>query len=373
MTPTFSVSFLVRLRTIFLGLCLWRLCVMATGARADEIDDLIKSEMERQQIAGLSLAVVRDGKVIKAQGYGLANVETETPAKPETVYKIASVSKQFFAAGILILAQDGKLGLDDKVSKYLDGTPETWKDITIRHLLTHTSGIVREAPGFSPFKVQPDADVIKTAYPLPLQFAPGEKWQYCNVGYFALAEIVHKVSGKSWGEFFAERVFAPAGMSATRPTTTVDIVPHRAAGYVQKSGKRQNAENYPSLRPSGAFLSTVLDLAKWDAVLSSGKILTADSRQQLRTPVKLNNGTVHPYGLGWAVEDWQGHKRIGHSGGLPGFSSIFVRFPDDKLTVIILTNADGRSLLDASSRVAGFYVPALAPEADKTADGKTPK
>ena len=126
-------------------------------------------------------------------------LELNVPARADTVYKIGSVSKQFISAGILLLAQEGKLSLDDPISKYLDGTPETWKPITIRHLLTHTSGIVREAPGFDPLKVQSDADVIKTAYSLPLRFTPGEKWEYCNVGYFSLAEIIRKVSGKPWG------------------------------------------------------------------------------------------------------------------------------------------------------------------------------
>ena len=120
--------------------------------RADKVDDYVKAEMQKQRIPGVSLAVIKDGKIIKAEGYGLANVELNVPARPETVYKIGSVSKQFIAAGIMLLIQDGKIGLDDKISKYLEGTPDTWKDITVRHLLTHTSGIVREAPGFDPLK-----------------------------------------------------------------------------------------------------------------------------------------------------------------------------------------------------------------------------
>jgi D-alanyl-D-alanine carboxypeptidase len=180
------------------------LLFVATGAaRADNVDDYVKAEMKRQHIPGVSVAVIKDGKVIKAEGYGLANVELNVPAKPETVYKIGSVSKQFIAAGVLLLVQDGKLSLDDKISKFLEGTPDTWREITVRHLLTHTSGIVREAPGFDPLKIQDDADVIKTAYHLPLRFAPGEKWEYCNVGYFSLAEIIRKVSGKPWSDYLS--------------------------------------------------------------------------------------------------------------------------------------------------------------------------
>ena len=181
-------------RHSFFGLLL--ILTAAVAVRADKVDDYLKAEMLKQHIPGVSLAVVKDGKIIKAEGYGLANLELNVPARPETVFKIGSVSKQFISAGILLLIQEGKISLDDSISKFLEGTPETWKPITVRHLLTHTSGIVREAPGFDPLKVQSDADVIKTAYSLPLRFAPGEKWEYCNVGYFSLAEIIRKVTGK---------------------------------------------------------------------------------------------------------------------------------------------------------------------------------
>ena len=150
-----------RTRTPFLALALF---VAATGiARADKADDFIRTAIQRQKIPGLSLAVIKDGKIIKAEGYGLANVTLKIPATPETVYKIGSVSKQFIATGIMLLVQEGQLRVEDPIEKYLEGTPPAWKDITIRHLLTHASGIVREAPGFHPFKVQSDADVIKTA------------------------------------------------------------------------------------------------------------------------------------------------------------------------------------------------------------------
>lgn len=152
--------------------------LLSVAVRADKVDEYIKAEMQKQRIPGLSVAVVKEGKIIKAEGYGLANVEHNIAAKPETVYKIASVSKQFLATGILLLAQEGKLRVDDKVSQYLDGTPDTWKNITIRHFLTHTSGVVREAPGFDPFKVQSDFDVIKTSFASPLRFTTGEKYEY---------------------------------------------------------------------------------------------------------------------------------------------------------------------------------------------------
>lgn len=337
------------------------LLTLTAAVKADNVDDYVKREMERQHVPGVSVLVIKDGKIVKSEGYGLANVELNVPARPDTVYKIGSVSKQFIASGILLLVQDGKISLDDNISKFLEGTPETWKTITIRHLLTHTSGIVREAPGFDALKIQKDADVIKTAYGLPLRFAPGEKYEYCNVGYFSLAEIITKVSGKPWPDFLHERVFAPLGMTATRTTNMIDMVPNRANGYVWRDGKLQNATNYLALRPSGAFLSTVVDLAKWDAALDSGKILKQSTLDQAWTPVKLNNGTTYPYGFGWELTPIAGRKRVNHGGSLPGFRAQMARFVDEKITVIVLTNGDNANAGGLANGVANLYIPGLLP------------
>ena len=344
------------------SLALALLLAVSVAARADEVDDYVKAEMQKQHIPGLSLAVVREGRVVKAAGYGLANVELNVAAGPETVFKIGSVSKQLIATAILLLVEENRLGLGDTISKYLDGTPETWKEITVRHLLTHTSGIVREAPGFSPFKVQPDAEVIKTAYPLPLRFAPGEKWEYCNVGYFALAEIVRKVSGKPWGDFLRDRVFQPLAMNSTRVTSATEIVPGRADSYNWRDGKWQNADELLAVRPSGAFLSTVLDLAKWDAALYADRILKRPTREEMWTPVKLNDGTAYPYGLGWELRQVNGHREVHHGGTLSGFRAELTRFVDDQLTVIVLTNCGSARPAEIARGVAAHYLPALKPE-----------
>jgi CubicO group peptidase (beta-lactamase class C family) len=336
------------------------LLLQTAPVRADKVDDYVKAEMQKQRIPGLSLAVVKEGKIIKAEGYGLANVEHNVPARPETVYKIGSVSKQFIATGIMLLVQDGKLNLDDKIAKYLDGTPEAWSGITIRHLLTHTSGIVREGPGFDPFKDQKDIDVIKTAYPLPLRFAPGEKYEYCNVGYFSLAEIITRISGKSWGDFMNERVFAPLGMTSTRPTSFSAIVPNRADGYDWRNEKMQNAVELIAVRPSGAFLSNALDLAKWDAALYTDLILKHSTREQMWTPFKLNSGATHPYGFGWSLEPLGNHRQVNHGGTLSGFRSHFSRLLDDKLSIIVLTNSSGANPAAIMRGVAAIYLPDLA-------------
>jgi D-alanyl-D-alanine carboxypeptidase len=336
------------------------LLLQATAVRADQVDDYVKAEMQKQRIPGLSLAVVKEGKVIKVEGYGLANVEHNVPARPETVYKIASVSKQFLATGIMLLVQEGKIGIDDKVGRYLDGTPESWNGITIRHLLTHTSGIVREGPAFDPFKDQKDIDVIKSAYPLPLRFPTGEKYEYCNVGYFSLAEIISKISGKPWSDFMNERVFAPLGMAATQPTSFSAIVPNRASGYEWRNDQMRNAGEYIALRPSGAFLSTVLDLAKWDAALYTEAFLKQATREQMWTPVKLNSGATYLYGFGWSLERLGKHRRVDHGGSLPGFRSHFMRLPDDKLSIIVLTNSGSANPAGIARGVAAIYLPDLA-------------
>jgi D-alanyl-D-alanine carboxypeptidase len=322
----------------------------------DTVDRLITAEMARSHVPGVALAVVRGGQVIKAEGYGVGDLENGVRVTPQTVFNIGSVSKQFLATGILLLAQDGQLRVDDPIAKHIAGTPEAWSGITLRHLLTHTSGVLREGPAFDPLKVQPDSVVIRSAFSMPLEFPTGTKYQYCNVCYFTLADVIARRSGKPWSEFLAERVFRPLGMNATRTTTTIDLVPHRARGYVWADSGYVNAMEYRALRPSGAFISTVLDLAKWDAALYGDRVLTKESRDAMWTRVRLSPSGWWDYGFGWVVDSLDGHWRVHHGGSMPGFRSELARFPDDSLTVIVLTNAEsGRSGVMASD-VARVYL-----------------
>jgi D-alanyl-D-alanine carboxypeptidase len=330
------------------------LLMMPAAALADPVDDFVKKQLAAAKVPGLSLAVIKDGTVVKVEGYGFADLEKRVPAQPDTVYKIGSVSKQFIATGIMLLAQDGRLTLDDPIARYLKDAPPSWTPITIRHALTHTAGLVRESPSFAPTRIQSDADLIAAAYALPLRFEPGQKWEYSNVGYFILADIIRVVSGRPWPEFMRERVFAPVEMTSTWPTNTNAAVPKRAVGYTGKDNGRR-ADDWPALRASGAFLSTVLDLARWDAQLNARRILRDDSRRQMWTPVRLNDGTTAPYGFGWHVDAWSGRPRIRHGGGLPGFISEYARFEDQRLTVIALSNGDDIDLPSLVSGVAQLY------------------
>jgi CubicO group peptidase (beta-lactamase class C family) len=365
--PTRNHSSLPRLLAVFLnGFCLlvvWTLTsATARGQQSEsnQVDEYVKQRMRESPIPGLSLAVVKDGKVVKASGYGAANLETGTPAGPETEYRIASISKQFIATAILLLVQEGKIGVDDKAAKYLVGAPESWSQISIRQLLTHTSGIPRDPADYHPYREQPIAEVIQSTYELPLSFQPGEKWLYSNVGYYVLAEVISRASGVPWDAFISEHLFAPAQMSATQTGTAVGIVPHRASGYQWTNAGAANAENWIAVRPSSAFLSTVLDLAKWDVFLTSSGFLNDSSRKMIWSPAKLNDGAPVDYGFGWYVDSFLGRTRIHHDGQYPGFRSDYERFEQDKLSVMVLANSDRVNLGSMAIKIAGIYEPKLS-------------
>ncbi len=314
------------------------LLALAGFIHADQVDDIVKAEMTRQHIPGLALAVMKDGHVIRSNGYGLANVELNVPVTTRTVFKIGSVSKQFLASAMMILVQEGKVSLDDSVRKFLEDAPPAWSGITIRHLLSHTSGLVREGPAFEALKAQPDIQVIRSAYPLTLLFAPGEQWRYSNTGYFTIAEIVSRLSGEPWPAFLEKRIFGPLQMTATRTTSWEDIVQNRAGGYEWRDGKLRHALELLALRPSGALLSTVEDYAKWDAALYTESPLTTASRERMWTPVMLNDQTSSAYGFGWEVQTRGGKRSVHHGGTLSGFKSHVARFPEEHLSFVVLTN-----------------------------------
>jgi len=223
-------------------------------------------------------------------------------------------------------------------------------------------------------KVQKDAEVIKTAYPLPLLFAPGDRAAYSNLGYFILGEIISKASGKPWSEYLTERIFKPLQMNATRTTSMAEIVPNRASGYVISGDQLQNVQIPLALRPSGAFLSNVLDLAKFDAALYTERILKKSSLEQMWQPVKetdTGEGRVKgsAFGLGWVVVRVNGHRAVMKSGSNTGFRATFVRFVDDNLTVVILANGERAQPTPLAYEIASFYIHDLAYRDNQASDG----
>lgn len=339
------------------------LLLAAATVRADAVDDLVRDAMTKQKIPGLTLAVVHHGKVVKAQGYGKANVEHDVPAKRETVYQSGSVGKMFTSAAVMLLVEDGKLKLDEPVGTYLPGAPETWKGITVRHLLTHTGGVREYTSAINLQQDYTEDQLLKTAFEFKPRFKPGEKWEYSNTGYAVLGVLVSKVGGKFYGDQLKERVFDPLGMKTARIISEADIVPNRAAGYRLAKGELKNQVWVaPSVNTTadGALYLTVDDFTRWDAALGTDKPLKKASWDQIWTPAKLADGKETGYGFGWSLGERNGHKRTHHGGAWQGFTTYFDRYPDDKLTVVVLTNLAGCNPGRIAADVATVYVPELA-------------
>jgi CubicO group peptidase (beta-lactamase class C family) len=333
----------------------------ALCASTDALDRYIENQLKSRNVPGLSLAVARNGKLEKAKGYGLADVENSAPATERTAYQWASVTKQFTAEAIMLLAQDGKLRLEDPVSRHYPNAPATWSNITIRHLLNHTSGI-KSYTGLQNFfgtirkDYEPD-ELIGLVRDLPLEFEPGERWNYNNTGYYLLGLVIEKVSGQPYADFLGARIFKPLGMTTARVNHQFEIIANRATGYDNRSNGLWRAEFVSPTQPfsAGALIGTVLDLAKWDAALYTDKLLPTSVHEEMWTATKLNGGRTTPYGFGWQLGDIRGHRFVAHGGGIHGFSTYILRLMEEKLTVIVLMNA-GSSPETIARGVAGQYV-----------------
>src|SRR5262249_16575022 len=330
---------------------------------ANKVDTFVESEMQKQRIPGVSLAVVQDGKIVLARGYGYANLEHQVRVMPETIFQSGSMGKQFTATAVMMLVEEGKINLDERVSKYLGEVPEAWQNITVRHLLTHTSGLTDYPPDFDFRRDYTEDELLKRAQAITPAFKPGEKWQYSNLAYVTLGIMIHKVSGQFYGDFLQAGVFKPLGMTTTRIISESDIVLNRAAGYriAQNEIKNQGWVS-PTLNTTadGALYFTVLDLAKWDAALYGEKVLKKASLDQMWTPVKLNNNRSYDYGFGWALSQINGHRIIEHGGAWQGFTSYIARYADDKLTVIVFDNLAGGNCGKIARHVPPIYNPELA-------------
>ena len=330
------------------------------------VDAFIKAEMERQQIPGVSLAVVKDGKPLIIKGYGLANVEHNVPVKPETVFQSGSVGKQFTAMAVMMLVEDGKIRLDEKLTKYVGDVPSSWGAITIRQLLTHTSGLGDYPRDFDLQRDASEQEIFKQLQAVPPASAPGEKWAYSNVGYVTLGVVVRKISGRFYGELLAERVFKPLGMTTARIISESDIVPNRAAGYTLVKGEKKNQTWVaPSLNTTadGALYLTVLDMIKWDEALRSGKLLKKSSYDEMWSPVKLNDGNTHAYGFGWGVKKVNGKRLVEHGGAWQGFKAQISRYVDHDLTVIVFANLAQTNQSKIAHEIAAIVDPSLKPKA----------
>lgn len=351
---------MMRLASVFAVLSL------AVSAAADPIDDYVRAQLATRHLPGVSLAVIKDGKILKAAGYGLASLELNAPASERTVYEIGSISKQFAADAVLLLAEDGKLSLDDLLSKYLQKTPPAWSSITLRHVLTHTAGLPdfdTGSIGFSYRREYTEAEFVELLAAHPLDFTPGERWNYTN-GFPLLGIVVERAAGMPYVDFVRTRIFERLGLTSARFKSNTDVVPNRADGYLFKDGVYRHGEALrPTLiAPNGGVMINVLDFAAWDIAITSGRLLSASSLREMTTPVRLSNGRTVGHGLGWFMDQFNGHRFGAHWGTtVTGHSSVIRRYVNDHLTVIMLANLDdGGFGIDAmSKRISDMYVPGV--------------
>ncbi len=327
------------------------------------VDSYVKAEMQRQHIPGLSLLIAKDGTMVHAQGFGFSNVELQVPAKPETIFQSGSVGKQFTATAVMMLVEEGKIGLDDPLTKYFADAPAAWKEVRVRELLSHTAGFGDYPKDFNFRKDWTEDELLKLVEGIPLAYAPGTKWDYSNLGYLTLGILIHRVTGEFYGDFLQQRIFHPLEMNSTRIINEADIIPNRAAGYRLIKGELKNQEWVAPMintTADGSLYFSVLDLAKWDAALYTEKLLKRSSLDLMWTPVKLKNGQANKgeYGFGWFIEERNGHRCIHHDGSWQGFETAIDRYADDKLTVVALTNLAGANPGKITRHVAEMYLSA---------------
>jgi CubicO group peptidase (beta-lactamase class C family) len=333
---------------VFFVLTLLFVCVAAGQTMPNDsqiktkVDEYMKATLQFDRFSG-SILIARNGQPIVSKGYGMANIELDVPNTPETVYRLGSITKQFTAMAIMMLQERGKLNVNDPVCKYLADCPTTWQPITIKNLLTHTSGIQNytDLADFTKTTVLPasSAQMITLLRDKPLLFSPGEKYLYSNSGYFFLGTIIEKVSGKNYADFLQENIFAPLGMKSTGYDMPQRIIKNRAAGYQSENGEIINAAYMDMTVPfaAGAMYSTTGDLLLWDQALYTEKLISKKSLTETFTPFKGS------YGYGWNISKRFDRTIIAHGGGIYGFVTQISRFPDDKVTVIVLSNLQAAS------------------------------
>lgn len=334
-----TVRLILRRSTTSIALLLVLLASAAGQDLTPKFDEYLSGLVKQNRFTG-SVLVARDGKVIFSKGYGFANAEFEIPNTPQTKFRLGSVTKQFTAAAILLLQERGKLSVQDPICKYIENCPPTWSEITIHHLLSHTGGIPNftSFPDYLPKMMMPvtTQEMIARFKDKPLDFKPGEKWAYSNSGYFLLGHIIEKAAGEAYGSFLQKNIFEPLKMVSTGYDHHGAILKKRATGYSMRKGEVVNSLYIDMTQPysAGALYSTVEDLFLWNEALFSGKLLSAKSLEAMLTPVK------NDYGYGLGIQMKAGRKIIGHGGGINGFSTVITRFADEKLTLVVLRNAD---------------------------------
>jgi len=345
------------------------LVATSSAAFADPIDDLVAAEMRRAQVPGVAVVVIDHGVPRKVQGYGLANLELGVPVHPGTLFKTGATGMQLTAAGILLLAEDGRIGLDDPVRKYLPDLPKTWARVTIRHLLNHTSGIPA-TPNGDFQKEYSQAELLKIVAGQDINFSPGARWRFSYTGYIVLGFVISRVTGLNFAQYLQERLFGPSGMTRARGIDEQAIIPDRASGYELRAGKLRNAERISATANStadGSLYLSALDYAAWAQAMASGRVLSPASWAEMAKPARLTDGSTCGYGLGW----FQNGGAWSHAGSWQGFQTFAMRDTAEDLTVVVLANGEGADAPTLGRRIAGHWTGGASAAAPvTTADGK---
>lgn len=330
----------------------------------DAVGDFVRAEMQRQRVPGVAIAVVKNGAVTMARGYGYANLEHMVPVTDETIFQSGSLGKMFTAAAVMMQVEDGKVSLSDPITKFFPDAPATWRSITVRHLLTHTSGIADyTTDAFDYRKDYTEDELARLAYAQTLEFPAGSRWNYSNTGYALLGFLVRRVSGQFYGDVLAERVFKPLGMTSARVITEADIVPNRAGGYRLAGGAIKNQDWVaPQLNTTadGSLYFSIRDLVAWDGAVRRRALLKPESWAQILSPVRLNSGKSYPYGFGWFIDERGGQPLHSHGGAWQGFKTQLSRFIGDDLTVLVLANLAQADQARFADGIAATLNPKLA-------------
>jgi CubicO group peptidase (beta-lactamase class C family) len=320
------------------------LLAATTQSHADlaaQIDQLMNEAVRSGPAAGASIAVVKDGETIIAKGYGFANIELESPASANTVYHIDSITKHLTAAAILQLVEQKKLSLDDAVGAYIPRLPASWRNVRIRHLLSHTSGSesYTSLPSWGPQErlAMTHDEILALIRDAPFHFEPGTSWRYNNSGFYLLGMVIEKVTGLSYAEAMQQRIFEPLGMNTTRYCGFRTLVKQRASGYEVDHGNVVNAEpmSWDAPFAGGGLCSTALDLVRFERAIEDHRLFSDPMLKMMRTPTMLSDGISVDYGFGTRLGNLGGHRVIGHTGNGGGFRNILERFPDDDLTIVV--------------------------------------
>jgi D-alanyl-D-alanine carboxypeptidase len=330
------------------------------NALIHKIDSLAEATMTGGPVAGLGIGVKRGDDLLMVRGYGSADIENGVPVTAETVFRIGSVTKQFTASAVMQLVEEGKIGLDDPVTEYLPDYPTQGHEVTVRHLLTHTSGI-KSYTGLESWRPKmtldlTDEELVALFKDEPFDFAPGERYQYNNSGFYLLGLVIEKASGETYREYLNGHLFGPLDLSGSSYCDERPIIPGRAEGYERVDGELVNDAYLSMNQPgaAGALCSTVPDLLSWTAALRAGQVVSGESYEKMTTAFTLTEGSTTGYGFGLGVGEFHGHPIVSHGGGINGFASMMSHYSDMDLDVVVLSNTAGPHTGQVAETIAGW-------------------